>query len=142
MELLHEQLATADWSLEKVTFEITETAAIADFAQADKFIRRIRRHGCRFALDDFGSGFASYAYLKNLQVDFLKIDGAFVRDLAVSEADYALVKSMNEVGHSLGIKTIAEYVESEEILAKLREIGVDYVQGYCIGKPMLLTDLG
>ncbi len=141
MELLHAQLATAEWSLEKVTFEITETAAIADFAQADKFIRRIRRHGCRFALDDFGSGFASYAYLKNLQVDFLKIDGAFVRDLAVSEADYAMVKSMNEVGHSLGIKTIAEYVESEEILAKLREIGVDYVQGYCIGKPMLLTDL-
>lgn len=141
MEFLHAQLAAADWPLEKITFEITETAAIAEFGQAERFIRRIRRHGCRFSLDDFGCGFASYAYLKNLQVDYLKIDGSFVKDLAHSSADYAMVKSMNEVGHSLGIKTIAEYVESEDILAKLREIGVDYAQGYYIGRPMLLADL-
>ena len=141
MDFLQGQLSTANWPLEKITFEITETAAFAELAQAELFIRRIRRHGCRFALDDFGSGFASYAYLKNLRVDYLKIDGGFIRDLAVSETDYAMVKSMNEVGHSLGIKTIAEYVESEEILIKLKEIGVDYVQGYHIGKPMLLADL-
>ncbi len=141
MDFLHRRLAEADWPLEKITFEITETAAIEEFSQAERFIRRIRRHGCRFSLDDFGSGFASYAYLKNLEVDYLKIDGAFVRDLAHSETDYAMVKSMNEVGHSLGIKTIAEYVESEEILAKLREIGVDYAQGYHIGKPRLLMDI-
>jgi diguanylate cyclase (GGDEF)-like protein len=141
MDFLHAQLVAADWPLEKITFEITETAAIAEFGQAERFIRRIRRHGCRFSLDDFGCGFASYAYLKNLQVDYLKIDGSFVKDLASSAADYAMVKSMNEVGHSLGIKTIAEYVETEEILAKLHEIGVDYVQGYYVGKPMLLSDL-
>lgn len=141
MDFLHGQLSMADWPLEKITFEITETAAISEFGLAQNFIRKIRRLGCRFALDDFGSGFASYAYLKNLRVDFLKIDGAFVRDLASSDADYAFVKSMNEVGHSLGIKTVAEYVESEEIFLKLKEIGVDYVQGYHIGKPTLLNDL-
>lgn len=141
MDFLHQRLVQADWPLEKLTFEITETAAITEFGRAECFIRRMRRHGCKFALDDFGSGFASYAYLKNLQVDYLKIDGVFVRDLAHSETDYAMVKSMNEVGHSLGIKTIAEYVESAEILAKLRQLGVDYGQGFFIGKPFPLEEL-
>lgn len=141
MDFLHQRLVQADWPLHKLTFEITETAAITEFGRAERFIHRMRRHGCQFALDDFGSGFASYAYLKNLKVDYLKIDGVFIRDLATSEVDYAMVKSMHEVARSLGIKTIAEFVESAEILDRLRSIGVDYGQGYFIGKPFLLSEL-
>lgn len=141
LDFLQEELAGADWPLGKITFEVTETAAIGEFGQAEKFIRQIRRHGCKFSLDDFGSGSSSYGYLKNLRVDYLKIDGSFVKDLATSAIDYAMVKSMNEIGHSLGMKTIAEYVEDEAILEKLREIGVDYAQGYGIGKPALIDKL-
>lgn len=141
LQYLHDRLDGADFPLEKIIFEITETAAIAEFAQAETFIRQIRRYGCRFSLDDFGSGFSSYSYLKNLKVDYLKIDGSFVRELATSATDYAMVRSMTEIGHSLGLKIVAEYVESEAILEKLREIGVDYAQGYHVGKPGPLANL-
>lgn len=141
LQSIKEQLASTSIPLHKITFEITETAAIDNFMQAEKFIRQVRRYGCKFSLDDFGSGSSSYAYLKNLKVDYLKIDGIFVKDLAGNQADYAMVKSMHEIGHSLGMKTIAEYVENDEILAKLKAIGVDYAQGYGIEKPILLTDL-
>ncbi|QSA95974.1 DUF1631 family protein [Methylococcus sp. EFPC2] len=141
LEFLQGELLAADWPLGKITFEVTETAAIGEFGEAVKFIRQIRRYGCKFSLDDFGSGSSSYGYLKNLHVDYLKIDGSFVKDLADSPIDYAMVKSMNEIGHSLGMKTIAEYVESEAILEKLREIGVDYSQGYHTGQPRPLAEL-
>jgi diguanylate cyclase (GGDEF)-like protein len=141
LQFLETRLSGTGWPREQITFEITETAAIEGFDQAEKFIRRIRRYGCRFSLDDFGSGYSSYAYLKNLKVDFLKIDGAFVRELTDNAADYAMVKSMNEIAHSLGMKTIAEYAESAAILAVLQEIGVDYAQGYHIGRPLPLDDL-
>jgi len=141
LQYLHDRLDGAGFPLEKIIFEITETAAIAEFAQAETFIRQIRRYGCRFSLDDFGAGFASYAYLKNLKVDYLKIDGSFVRELATSQTDYTMVKSMTEIGHSLGLKIVAEYVESAAILERLREIGVDYAQGYHIAKPGLLAEL-
>jgi len=138
---LQDLLVKTDWPAEKITFEITETAALDGFGQAQKFIRQIKRLGCKFSLDDFGSGFSSYAYLKNLNVDYLKIDGSFVKDLATSETDFVMVKSMNEIGHSLGLKTIAEYVENEDIAVKLREVGVDFAQGYGIGKPVPLEQL-
>ncbi len=141
LQFVHTELTRSDLSAEKITFEITETSAIANFAEAEKFIRQIKRYGCRFSLDDFGSGFSSYAYLKNLNVDFLKIDGSFVKELATSESDYVMVKSMNEIGHSLGIKTIAEYVENAEILGKLSEIGVDYAQGFGIQRPGVLANI-
>jgi diguanylate cyclase (GGDEF)-like protein len=141
LDFLHDQFAAGDVPLEKVTFEITETAAIDEFKQAEKFIRQIKRYGCKFSLDDFGSGFSSYAYLKNLQVDYLKIDGSFVKDLVSSSSDYLMVKSMNEIGHSLGMRTIAEYVETDAILDKLREIGVDYAQGFGVRKPVPLEDV-
>ncbi len=141
LEFLRQRLAEADWPLNKIIFEITETAAIAEFGRAERFIREIKRYGCRFSLDDFGSGFSSYGYLKNLQADYLKIDGIFVRDLTPHSSDYAMVKSMNEIGHSLGMKTIAEYVESAEILDQLKDISVDYAQGYYIGKPIPLNEL-
>ena len=124
----------------KFCFEVTETAAIANLNNATRFIKSLTKLGCRFALDDFGSGLSSYAYLKNLPVDYIKIDGMFVEDLVTNPMHTALVKSINDVGHVMGKKTIAEYVESEEILAALEDIGVDYAQGYGIEKPVLLID--
>ena len=103
-----------------------------------RFIEVLRRIGCRFALDDFGSGLSSFAYLKSLPVDFLKIDGVFVKDIVDDPIDRELVRSINEIGHVMGKRTIAEFVESEEILAALGEIGVDYAQGFELGKPKLL----
>ncbi len=126
---------------EKICFEITETAAITNVTSATRFITALKEIGCQFALDDFGSGLSSFAYLKNFTVDFLKIDGAFVKDLVNDPIDLAMVKSINEIGHVMGIKTIAEFVENAAILKKLSEIGVDYVQGHGIGKPHRLDDL-
>ena len=124
----------------KFCFEVTETSAIANLNNATRFIKTLTKLGCRFALDDFGSGLSSYAYLKNLPVDFIKIDGMFVEDLVVNPIHTALVKSINDVGHVMGKKTIAEYVENEAILNQLEEIGVDYAQGYGIEKPRLMID--
>lgn len=138
---LHAELGRGDLPTHKIGFEITETTAIDSYSNAQEFIRQIRRYGCTFALDDFGSGFASYSHLKNLRLDALKIDGSFVKEIGNSLADLAMVKSMNEIGHSLGMKTIAEYVESTLILNRLREIGVDYAQGYVIHKPQPLQAL-
>jgi diguanylate cyclase (GGDEF)-like protein/PAS domain S-box-containing protein len=122
----------------KICFEITETAAIANLPGAMRFMEVLRRIGCRFALDDFGSGLSSFAYLKNLPVDFLKIDGVFVKDIVEDPIDRELVRSINEIGHVMGKRTIAEFVESSEILAALGEIGVDYAQGFELGRPELL----
>jgi diguanylate cyclase (GGDEF)-like protein len=119
----------------KICFEITETAAIANLSSATRFIKALKLQGCRFALDDFGSGFSSFAYLKNLPVDFLKIDGVFVKDIVEDPIDFAMVKSINEIGQVMGKQTIAEFVENADILEKLREIGVDYAQGYGMGRP-------
>ena len=118
-----------------LTFEITETAAIANLNAAIRFIEALRNIGCRFALDDFGSGFCSFTYLKHLPVDTLKIDGSFVQSLPSAPVDQAMVKSMNQVAHALGKKTIAESVENVETLELLKELGVDYAQGHYLGKP-------
>lgn len=141
LEFLQGFLAASSVPGEKITFEITETVAADNLSFTKQFISKIKRFGCKFSLDDFGSGYSSYSYLKNLQVDYLKIDGAFIKDIANNKADIAIVKSMNEIAHSLGLKTIAEYVENEQILEILRRIGVDYAQGFGIHKPMPLTEL-
>lgn len=116
-------------------FEITETAAIANMRAARKFIGQLKDLGCRMALDDFGSGFCSFTYLKHLPVDSLKIDGSFVQGLANAKVDQAMVQSMNQVAHALGKTTIAEFVENQETLRLLQQYGVDYAQGHYIGKP-------
>ena len=120
---------------EKICFEITETAAINNFGAAQRFIAELRNRGCRFALDDFGSGVSSFGYLKHLPVDYIKIDGMFVRMLKDSDTDCVIVRSINEVAHSLGLLSIAEFVEDEETLAILADLGVDYAQGHAIGYP-------
>ncbi|MDZ4150782.1 EAL domain-containing protein, partial [Methylicorpusculum sp.] len=122
-------------------FEITETAAIASLSNATHFIRTLKQQGCFFSLDDFGSGLSSFAYLKNLPVDYLKIDGLFVKDIVDDKVDLAMVRSINEVGHVMDKKTIAEFVENDEILDILKQLGVDYAQGYGIGKPVPLAQL-
>ena len=122
----------------KVCFEINETATISNLTQASEFIKQLKNIGCRFALDDFGSGLSSFTYLKNLPVDFLKIDGVFVKDIASDPVDLALVKSINDIAHVMGKKTIAEFVENESTLTLLKQINVDYIQGYCNGRPIPL----
>jgi diguanylate cyclase (GGDEF)-like protein/PAS domain S-box-containing protein len=124
-----------------VGFEITETAAIANFTQAQRFLAEVRTLGSRVALDDFGSGLSSFGYLKSLPVDYLKIDGSFVRDMVDDPVDHAMVESINQLGHVMGMRTIAEYAESEAILACLRRLGVDYAQGHAVGDARPLDEL-
>ncbi len=121
-----------------LTFEITETAAIGDMTMATTLLSHLRSLGCQTALDDFGSGMSSFAYLRELPVDIVKIDGRFVRNLAENNIDQAMVKAMNEIAHAMGKQTVAEFVEAEIHFQVLRELGVDFGQGYYLGKPALL----
>ncbi len=141
LNFLHDQFTLQKNISAKIFFEITETVAIEAYNAAQKFIEQMRNYGCRFSIDDFGSGHSSYTHLKNLNTDELKIDGFFVKDIAQSSQDYAMVKSMNEIAHSLGMHTVAEYVDSIEAIKCLRDIGVDYVQGYYLHAPMPLDNL-
>jgi diguanylate cyclase (GGDEF)-like protein/PAS domain S-box-containing protein len=124
-----------------ICFEITETAAISNINSAQQFILRLKQEGVCFALDDFGTGLSSFAYLHNLPVDYLKIDGMFIRDIVSNSIQYAMVKSINEIGHLMGMQTIAECVETREVMRRLEEIGVDYCQGYYIAVPRPLSQL-
>ncbi|MGB0561430.1 MAG: PAS domain S-box protein [Spirulinaceae cyanobacterium] len=137
LPFLQSRLASAAIAPEQICFEITETTAIANLNQATRFIGELKSLGCHFALDDFGSGMSSFGYLKSLPVDFLKIDGRFIQDILEDATTYAIVESINHVGHVIGLKTIAECVESEAMTQKLQEIGVDFLQGYGTGQPEL-----
>ena len=141
LAFLTEKFSDGKVAPEKICFEVTETAAIADLSAATQFMNSCRALGCRFALDDFGSGLSSFAYLKTLPVDYLKIDGLFVRDIVEDAADYAMVKCINEMGHVTGKLTIAEFVEDEAILKKLQAIGVNYAQGYGIARPRPIEEM-
>ena len=122
-------------SPEHLLFELTETAAVADINQARQLMREMRDLGCRFSIDDFGSGFASFRYLRELPVDVVKIDGMFITHITENNDDKLFVEALVSVAKGMGKSTVAEFVESAEILAVLAELGVDYAQGYYIGKP-------
>lgn len=134
-DLVQEKLRETGLDPAALIFEVTETVAIADIVVAQAFLSRLRQLGCSTALDDFGSGMSSFAYLRDLPVDFVKIDGRFVRNLAGSEVDQAMVKAMSDIVHALGKRTIAEFVEDEASFRLLAEFGVDYGQGYHLGRP-------
>jgi len=125
---------------EKICFEITETTAIIKMNDAIAFIKQFRRLGCTFALDDFGSGFSSYGYLKNLPVDYVKIDGNFIRNILTDPIDLAMVTSIRDVAGAMSIQTVAEFVESDEIMVQLGKMGLDFAQGYCIAEPAPLIE--
>ena len=125
----------------QLCFEITETAAMTNLTSAMQFIRSLRALGCKFSLDDFGSGLSSFGYLSNLEVDFIKIDGEFIKSIETNPLSYSIISAINQIGHVMGVKTIAEFVENNEVLSRVANIGIDYVQGYGVHKPEPLHQL-
>jgi diguanylate cyclase (GGDEF)-like protein len=137
---LEYQFANYEVPPHKICFEITETAAVTNLTQALRLMQDQKQVGCRFMLDDFGSGLSSFTYLKNLPVDGIKIDGAFVKDMVVNGMDAAMVEAINNIGHVMGLSTVAEYVEDQAIMDKLREFKVDYAQGNAVQRPLPLEE--
>ena len=138
-DFLRDQIAKYNVPASAICFEITETVAVGNLQRISEFIQELKALGFRFALDDFGSGMSSFKYLKSLPVDFLKIDGAMVKEIVHSKIDFCMVEAIQRIAHEMGIETIAEYVENEAILEKLKSIGVNYAQGYGIHKPEALN---
>jgi EAL domain-containing protein (putative c-di-GMP-specific phosphodiesterase class I) len=134
-------IADAGVDPQRIGFEVQEKVAIAHLTQANQLFGELRRMGCTVSLDDFGSGVSSFAYLKALGADFLKIDGMFVGNISQDKVDYAMVRSITEIGHVMGKQVIAESVESDAVLEKLGEIGVDFAQGFGVGEPRPLEEI-
>jgi diguanylate cyclase (GGDEF)-like protein len=141
LDYLLEQISEFGVGTSKLCFEITETGTISNLVKAADFVRAFRNIGCKFSIDDFGTGIASHNYLRELPVDYVKIDGSFVTGINENRNDYAMARSINDLAHFLGQETIAECVENDAIIEKLQEIGVDYLQGWGIGKPRLLSEV-
>jgi diguanylate cyclase (GGDEF)-like protein/PAS domain S-box-containing protein len=141
LEFIQNQLHSSGAAPENFCFEIIETVTISNMTTASQFIHELKKIGCTFSLDDFGSGFSSFNYLKNMPVDYLKIDGSFVKDMDENSVNSAMVEAINTLGHVMGIETIAEFVRNSTILERLTVIGVDYAQGYEISKPQPLKEL-
>ena len=141
MEYLLEQISEFGVGTSHICFEITETGTISNLVKAADFVRAFRNIGCKFSIDDFGTGLASHNYLRELPVDYVKIDGTFVTGIHKNRADYAMARSINDLAHFLGQETIAESVENDQIIEKLHEIGVDYLQGWGVGMPKLLPEV-
>jgi len=141
VDFVEQQLRNSRVSCDRICFEISEASAISNLRAIGESMKRLRKLGCRFALDDFGSGLSSFGYLKTLQIDYIKIDGGFVKDMMQDKIDAAMVRAINEIGHVVGIKTIAEFIETEEILDTLCRLGVDYGQGHCIATPRPVEEL-
>ncbi|NET45176.1 EAL domain-containing protein [Okeania sp. SIO2B3] len=140
VEFLYQQFDSHQIRPQIICFEVTETLAIANLKKAEMFIRSLKELGCKFALDDFGSGMSSFGYLRNLPVDYIKIDGSFIKDMVDNPINCEIVEAINRIGDMMGMETIAEFVENEAILEKLQEIGVDYAQGYGIARPKPLIN--
>ena len=141
MDYLLEQISEFGVGTSKLCFEITETGAISNMVKAADFVRAFRNIGCKFSIDDFGTGLASHSYLRELPVDYVKIDGTFIKEIDTNRTDYAMTRSINDLAHFLGQKTIAESVENTKVIEKLTEIGVDYLQGWGVGRPKLLSEI-
>ena len=139
--LIQEKLKEYNVAANRVIFELTESASLSNLSATQHMVEQLSEMGCAFSIDDFGTGFSTFSYLKNLPAETVKIDGSFVRELTNSSIDRALVKSIREVAYALGKKTVAEFVEDEETLKLLRDIQVDYAQGYHLGKPKPLSEL-
>lgn len=137
-DMLVDHISDNEQLAKHIVFEITETAAINNYELVKEFIDSLNHYGCKFALDDFGSGMSSYGYLRNIPVDFIKVDGSFIKQILENDYDQTIVKSICEISVQLGIKTIAEFVENEQVLDKIKEMGFDYGQGYHIDKPKLI----
>ena len=135
LEFLVREIESSGVSPRRLCFEITETAAIANFTWAGRFISVLRGMGCQFALDDFGAGVSSLAYVRRLPFDYVKIDGAFIKGMVIDPVQRAIVESIQRVGRLMGVKTVAEGVEDASTLEALRSIGVDYAQGYFVHRP-------
>ena len=141
LEFVYRCLCRGNVNPEIICFEITETVAITNFSVVTRFIHRVHELGGKFALDDFGTGMSSFGYLQELPVDFVKIDGLFVHDMDKNPVHEAMVRSINDISHVLGKRTIAEFVEREAVFDQLQALGVDYAQGYLHGRPTDLVDL-
>jgi EAL domain-containing protein (putative c-di-GMP-specific phosphodiesterase class I) len=134
--IIMENLQVTGVAPERITFELTESASLFNLRITQRVISDLHRLGCTFSVDDFGSGFSSFAYLKDLPADYIKLDGSFIQNLHKDNVDQTLVRSIIQVIQALGKKAVAEYVENEEILTILKSMGIDFVQGYHIGYPM------
>jgi len=141
MEYLLEQISEFGVGTSRLCFEITETGTISNLVKAADFVRAFRNIGCKFSIDDFGTGLASHNYLRELPVDYVKIDGSFITGIDKNRSDYAMARSINDLAHFLGQQTIAESVENDAIIVKLEEMGVDYLQGWGIGRPKPLEEI-
>ncbi|MDH4039341.1 MAG: DUF1631 family protein, partial [Gammaproteobacteria bacterium] len=141
MDYLFEQISEYGVGTSRICFEITETGTISNLVKAADFVRSFRNIGCKFSIDDFGTGLASHNYLRELPVDYVKIDGSFITNIHNNRNDYAIARSINDLAHFLGQETIAESVENDAIVGKLREIGVDYLQGWGVGRPKILSEV-
>lgn len=139
-DLFIQKIQESGIAAEKLCFELTETATIANLSSASEFMRKLSEIGCRFSIDDFGSGLSSFAYLRKLPIDFLKIDGLLVKNILDDPTDFTLVKSINEMSKSMGKRTVAEFIESPRLLNAVRDIGIDFAQGFHIGEPELIVD--
>lgn len=141
LPIIENKLERYDVSPSRVIFELTESASLTNLTATQRMIRRLTEMGCEFSVDDFGTGFSTFAYLKELPANSVKIDGSFVKDMLNDPIDLALVKAIKDVAHSLDKYSVAEFVENGDILAKLQEIGVDYAQGYHISKPLPIEEI-
>ncbi|MBK8453236.1 MAG: EAL domain-containing protein [Thiofilum sp.] len=141
LEFVQQEIKTAGIDPRMLCFEITERVAISNLGLAQKFIATLKAQGCSFSLDDFGTGVSSFSYLKSLPVDYLKIDGSFIKDILNDGVAHTMVQSIHQVGQKMMVQTIAEYVENERIMQLLRDIGVEYGQGYGISRPVALNDI-
>jgi EAL domain-containing protein (putative c-di-GMP-specific phosphodiesterase class I) len=141
LEFIETQISESGISPDALCFEITETMVVRNLERAQRFIRRLRKLGCRLALDDFGTGYCSFAYLKDLPVHYIKIDGVFVRDILENPLSAAIISSMTAIAKVMRAQTVAEHVENDLIAQSMRNHGIDFVQGFAVGKPAPLDEI-